>query len=248
MKTIDWIKTQELPTGGLAAWPGHKAYPEVTGYLIPTLLDYGEDVLAGRLGDWLESIQNPDGSYPGIDGIPAPFDTAAVVEGLRALGRESAEQKAVAWLRSMELPDGNLPAKPGATESLPYNWRAVAIMRGRVKQYPNWYNGIRTHYFAYALEGLLNMNWDIDDLIGRAPRQAPSHLISRLMNGGDSDDMCASTQIVCLKLRIGADPLDLIDVVRANMNPDGSFPHDSRDRRKVLWPCKYYLDMEMLAS
>lgn len=83
-KTIEWLKSQELPTGGIAAWPGMHAYPEVTGYLIPTFIRYGEDKLAIRCADWLLTVQQPDGSFHGIDGVSRAFDTAAIVEGLKA--------------------------------------------------------------------------------------------------------------------------------------------------------------------
>jgi uncharacterized protein YyaL (SSP411 family) len=48
-------------------------YPETTGYLIPTFFEYGkifkDDKVVSyaiRMADWLLSIQNDDGSFPGL--------------------------------------------------------------------------------------------------------------------------------------------------------------------------------------
>jgi malonyl-CoA O-methyltransferase len=83
---LDFIKELELASGGVRGWGGSPAYPEVSGYLIPTLLDYGEREFAHRLADWLVIIQNNDGSYCDMHGQKRSFDTAAVMEGLQAIG------------------------------------------------------------------------------------------------------------------------------------------------------------------
>ncbi len=89
-KAIAWIKRHELPDGGIRVHHRHRcAYPEVTGYLIPTLLDWGEVALADRCGKWLARIQNPDGSFSDPDqGVPHVFDTGQALRGLLALSTE----------------------------------------------------------------------------------------------------------------------------------------------------------------
>jgi len=89
-KAIAWLKRHELPEGGIRVHPRHHcAYPEVTGYLIPTLLAWKEDALADRCGKWLARIQMPDGSFPDPDqGIPHIFDTGQALRGLLALSPE----------------------------------------------------------------------------------------------------------------------------------------------------------------
>jgi malonyl-CoA O-methyltransferase len=83
---IRWLRSQELVSGGIRVHSAHThAYPEVTGYLIPTLIDFGERELAIRLIRWLISIQRADGSYFGPDdGKPYIFDTGQVLRGLLA--------------------------------------------------------------------------------------------------------------------------------------------------------------------
>ena len=89
-KAIAWLKSHELPDGGIRVHHRHRcAYPEVTGYLIPTLLAWGEDALADRCGKWLARIQMLDGSFPDPDhGIPHIFDTGQALRGLLALAPE----------------------------------------------------------------------------------------------------------------------------------------------------------------
>ncbi len=85
-RALDWIRAHESPTGGIRVHSDRtEAYPEVTGYVVPTLLQYGERELATRLVRWLVSIQAADGSYPDPDeGVPHVFDTGQILRGLLA--------------------------------------------------------------------------------------------------------------------------------------------------------------------
>jgi malonyl-CoA O-methyltransferase len=56
----------------------------VTGYLVSTLLNYGEVDLSKKLARWLVSIQRQDGSYASPKGRPHIFDTAQALRGLLA--------------------------------------------------------------------------------------------------------------------------------------------------------------------
>jgi malonyl-CoA O-methyltransferase len=86
-KAINWFKTYRIPGSGIP--PQHEAKiptPEVTGYSIPTLYNWGEKELAYDLARWEASIQRPDGAFaaPGTD-IPYTFDTAQVIRGFLAI-------------------------------------------------------------------------------------------------------------------------------------------------------------------
>jgi malonyl-CoA O-methyltransferase len=82
---LQWLHRNELPSGGIRAHSRHLgAYPEVTGYLIPTLLDYGERNLARRFLRWLLCVQRADGGFTSPEGEPHIFDTAQVLRGLIA--------------------------------------------------------------------------------------------------------------------------------------------------------------------
>jgi malonyl-CoA O-methyltransferase len=85
-RALAWIRANELPTGGIRVHSNHaSAYPEVTGYIIPTLLDYGDRGLAARLVQWLVRIQREDGAFTDPDwGKPYIFDTGQALRGLLA--------------------------------------------------------------------------------------------------------------------------------------------------------------------
>jgi hypothetical protein len=120
----DWLIASALPAGGSAAhyspllgWSS--AYPETTGYIIPTLLNLaaylGDDSAretAVAFGRWLLRIQNEDGSWRGglypysKSAAPSVFNTGQILAGLVALARaepnahcwQIAARKAARWL------------------------------------------------------------------------------------------------------------------------------------------------------
>ena len=112
------------------------SYPETTGYIVPTLLDYAriEQSEASRTRarkalDWLAAIQLPEGGFQGgrIDAkpvVPVTFNTGQIllglVEGHREFGAYGdAMTRAADWLVATQDPDGcwrKFPtpfAKPG---------------------------------------------------------------------------------------------------------------------------------------
>jgi hypothetical protein len=127
---IDWLKhSQDITnTGGCAGvytfesgWTG--PYPETTGYIIPTFINYGELMddpeyleRAKRMGDWEISIQLASGAVRGGIGIneyPIVFNTGQVMLGWVALYNKTkiekykdAAIKASEWLVSNLDDDG----------------------------------------------------------------------------------------------------------------------------------------------
>ena len=84
-RAIEWLHVNENPDGGMFLSSSNNAsYPEVTGYLIPTLMSYDEPELAARFTRWLIRIQRKDGSFPSADGVPHVFDTGQVLRGTLA--------------------------------------------------------------------------------------------------------------------------------------------------------------------
>lgn len=125
-----WLRRSIKSDGGSAAYLGiwgswSKAYPETTGYLVPTLLDYAKmrvcvqsSDCAFSLGEWLLGTQMdcgafPGGTYPSRSAKPSVFNTAQILIGLCALYRQSREerwlhsaQRAVDWLLSSLTSEG----------------------------------------------------------------------------------------------------------------------------------------------
>ena len=72
------------------------SYPETTGYIVPTLIDYGLEhsqrepiERARRMLDWLVSIQFPEGGFQGgmihqTPRVPVIFNTGQILTGLVA--------------------------------------------------------------------------------------------------------------------------------------------------------------------
>jgi hypothetical protein len=137
---VNWIFRAQRPDGGIAAYysllTGYsESYPEVTGYIIPTLYDFGRltgDLVARHAAflatDWLLSLQMTSGAFPGglhasgsITGNnaqPSVFNTGQILQGLvRAHTERHAKtrngkilERAVAagdWLAAIQQADGS---------------------------------------------------------------------------------------------------------------------------------------------
>jgi len=129
---VHWILDAQRPSGGIAAYysflTGYsESYPEVTGYIIPTLYDFGR--LTGDLAarhaaylatDWLLSLQMTSGAFPGglhgLDSNPQPsvFNTGQILQGLVRAHTETRNaeimERAVAagnWLAAIQQADGS---------------------------------------------------------------------------------------------------------------------------------------------
>lgn len=102
-----------------------ESYPETTGYIIPTMLDYGrglhrDDLIqrGRRMLDWCVAIQLPSGAFQAgtISAnpvVPTTFNTGQILLGLAAGAKHFADAKylqamhnAAAWLRDSQDGDG----------------------------------------------------------------------------------------------------------------------------------------------
>lgn len=113
--SIDWLLRSIKNSGGSSAYFSlvgwSKPYPETTGYIIPTLLNYSRrlddpgDIIskAESLGKWLLSIQNSQGFWnggkhgKGKKENPSVFNTAQILKGMAALYLETGDSK---WIDS----------------------------------------------------------------------------------------------------------------------------------------------------
>ncbi len=254
IETLALVKGLELPGGGIASKPGGPAYPEVTGYLIPTLFDYGENALALSLADWLLSIQYRNGSFPDMNGTARTFDTAACVEGLERASRESwadkaayarAAMRAREWIRAQMNPEGWLSTTEGGNLTHLYTMRASWIINSpegaRYWRNANW-GRQRVHYVAYALEGLWKMgegkfvkghlerSQNAIDEAGLAP-----FWVDDDWTNGAGVDACATCQMAILYHQAGMDASWLVAGARKAL----------KGAEKDSWTAKWYLDMLM---
>ncbi len=110
-----WIEEHSVPGEGIInSTVTPASYPEVTGYYIPSLLQWGYRDLALKYAKWLCSIQKPDGSwYDTGDEHPYVFDTAQILKGLLAIRGIYPEadghiRRGCDWMLENIGPDGHL--------------------------------------------------------------------------------------------------------------------------------------------
>lgn len=125
----------------LKAWA--KPYPETTGYLIPTLINYTtlhpKSFLTKAINhsvDWLKRIQNSDGSFPAgfnTSGNPSVFNTAQILIGLQSCDQDAS------------LPD----TKMAAQKAFNYLFSSVDT-KGRWKE-GNYIEGFNPTYYSRVL-------------------------------------------------------------------------------------------------
>jgi hypothetical protein len=136
---LRWILDAQRLDGGIAAYysllTGYsESYPEVTGYIIPTLYDFaqatgdnGATVAAERATRWLLSLQMTSGAFPGglqsklraEEMQPSVFNTGQILQGLVRAHRETnapgilqAADAAGDWLVNMQQKDGSWSGPP----------------------------------------------------------------------------------------------------------------------------------------
>jgi hypothetical protein len=265
-KSVMWLYAAECDGGGISAWKDetgrwHDPYPEVTGYLLPTMLAHGANDLALRCAAWLVQVQNSDGSWNGLDGIRRPFDTAAIVEGLQATHalfniprHHHAITRALAWVCEQVAPEGYLINSPTYPQPEIYNLRASAII-GNKQELEYWkahgLNGReqRTHYLAYALEGALNIDgadrWARDQIeiaYNMQPGLMPFYVDPDWRSTHPSFDYCASAQMGILYKRIGLDAGRVYRLLESVIEPNGGIPQADGDLRQIAWAVKFWLD------
>ena len=130
LKTVNWIKTSQdnVGSGGIGCFEFYgwtRGYPEVTGYIIPTVWDcynlYLDKDLKERaisMADWEISIQRPDGGWEGYyegDGMPSiVFNSGQVIRGLLRTFKETNNEKylesamrAADWIVATQDSDGS---------------------------------------------------------------------------------------------------------------------------------------------
>ena len=111
---IRWLKNNQIKNGGIIISSKQRTpYPEVTGYIIPTLYRWGEKELVRDLIIWLMHQQNEDGSFSAPDGTPYTFDTGQVIRGFVVALDDLPEvekplRKACDWILTQVQPDGRL--------------------------------------------------------------------------------------------------------------------------------------------
>lgn len=116
--SIQWILKNSINEKGIINNSELKiAYPEVTGYYIPSLIRWGYRELALQYANWLMDMQKQDGSWYDTDDQAAYiFDSAQILKGLLSIWDihqdkhrvKNAVRKGVDWLLSHMTFEGRL--------------------------------------------------------------------------------------------------------------------------------------------
>jgi rhamnogalacturonyl hydrolase YesR len=145
---LRWVFAAQRSDGGIAAYysllTGYsESYPEVTGYIVPTLYEYarvsGDDraavAAAERAARWLLSLQMSSGAFPGglhgREQEPSVFNTGQILQGLVRAYRETKRPEVLAsaiaagdWLVNTQQPDGSWSG-PGAYQNAPHTYYSM---------------------------------------------------------------------------------------------------------------------------
>lgn len=117
-KAIKWIKNNTIEGKGIINNTKlKKPYPEVTGYFIPTLIQWGYKDMAVSYAQWLCTIQKSNGAWYDTEDIAAYiFDTAQILKGLCSVYKyypnkeelKNATIKGCEWILSNMTEEGQL--------------------------------------------------------------------------------------------------------------------------------------------
>jgi hypothetical protein len=148
---LRWILHAQRTDGGIAAYysllTGYsESYPEVTGYIVPTLYDFARMAndhssvtAAQRATQWLPSLQMPSGAFPGglhgrvstMQAQPSIFNTGQILQGLVRAHAEAdcpeilqSARAAGDWLVAMQQSDGSWSG-PAAYQSTPHTYYSM---------------------------------------------------------------------------------------------------------------------------
>ena len=181
-QSIEWIKTNTIPEKGIVMTSKEKApYLEVTGYMIPTLLEVGEHQLAEQYAEFVSIMQRPNGGFAARDGKTYVFDSGQVLRGLLAAARywerfAAPAKKAADFILASMDSEGRIPSvysdkypeavhvfclpallEAGKQFNNPAYNEAAKRSAAYYKQQYVFDGHVLTHYLAYVLDGFIGM-------------------------------------------------------------------------------------------
>jgi len=188
-KALAWIINNQQSNGGVSVFHGSKyEYPEVTGYIIPTMIQYGYKEQALKMCEYLNSMINEDGSFNAAGSTtPYYFDTAQALRGLNAIQKITnkyygIQRRAANYLfDALEENDGLFPksyeddsivpetimlfALPAMLEyaHLTNDDNRIRLVHKSVEKYLAQPEVLSikslTHFLAYQIDGLIDMGY-----------------------------------------------------------------------------------------
>lgn len=246
---VDWLlrAQQATPDDGVAhSWDirrrcWHASYPETTGYVIPTLIDYAElfdaphcRVAALKMADWEIAVQMPDGgvragTMAAEVVVPTIFNTGQVLFGwaraVVATGEDryaTALRRAADWLVAAQDADGcwrrfPSPFAPGHPEKA-YNTRsAFGLVRAwQALNHAPWLDAARA-----------NAEWALR--VARPNAFLPHNCLTDAVNPlthtlAYSIRGLLEVGVACKEPRFIDHAIRMIDAIARHQRPDGAIP------------------------
>jgi malonyl-CoA O-methyltransferase len=187
-KACSWVLNNTLH-GKLRVFGGEGLfYPEVTGYTLPTMLNYGFRFEAHEMAEWLSDIQRENGSF--LDSSEKReyyFDTAQVLRGFNEISKitsqflENRKRAAEFLFNLLKSNNGIFPSQYENNHVIPETIQLFALppMLEYAKQIKNdeyidlVHNAVRlylassdalkletlTHFLAYQIDGLIDVGY-----------------------------------------------------------------------------------------
>jgi malonyl-CoA O-methyltransferase len=213
-KALGWLIANEVEGGGIRIHSNTiEPYPEVTGYIIPTLIDFGMREYAIKCGRWLQSIQCRNGSFmAAFSNRIFYFDTAQALRGLLALCELDKEFEVGALDAATFLSD--------------------TIVANGYNGFPISYNAkeessIPETVFLYALPQLINAGkrFNRPDFITAANRCIDYYIEQPRFLSIDTVTHFLAYEIeAMIDLGREDDVKDILQILAENQNDDGSVP------------------------
>ncbi len=218
------------------------AYPETTGYLIPTMINVAHETKDKRLveramncADWLCKIQKPDGHFPGGPGgtlNPNVFDTGQIILGLRTAYQEwkcdhyyEALDKSVKKLMNILETDGSWQKDAFVEGYSPAYYSRViwaVLLANEVLQKPGLENKMiksLEYYSSQISEHISFMHWGF-----KSGEPALTHTIAYTLRGFlESGQLLKEKRLLTL---VEAISLKLLEVMQEKGKLAGSYQTD----------------------
>jgi malonyl-CoA O-methyltransferase len=237
-------------------------YHEVTGYFIPTLMEFGFRDKATSFADYLVSAQNQDGSWSphgsySDDQKPYIFDIVQILDGLSEFGDKyrSSIGKAHSWIEkniennrfkeSYIHPD----VKSHYCMRMLYclkksGYNIEKILPSYLEDQSIYNFDVLSHFYGYAFEGCARLDIDCSPFI-----QSIMQYGGRIPERPNTSSYCyvALSQFALSLFLCGQDQLGMknLEFITGFQNPSGGF-YGSNGKYfpdvEISWGVKFYLD------
>lgn len=255
-KAIKWLDKNSTEDFVHVSSANKEPYNEVTGYFIPTLIDYGMKKKAKSFCSYLVREQMPNGSWFAHRKCQQeyffPFDVAQIVDGLSSFGSlfGSSIEKANKWIMSKASNGKFCDPYDGSISEHIYPRILYCLQKAgapisSLSYYQKDYEfSCLSHFYAYAFEGATRLGWDNSKFID-VLRKYDGKLPEKM--GMSSYCYTGISQSAVALFLSGEYDLGMkaLEFVSSKQNPSGGFFGSNGQyfpNEEISWAVKFYLD------